>query len=304
MTTDEIFESGFVTAFIREYFDSNNFDFENKDRLLYALCLNESEKNEVTKEQIKVLKHEIKSLGFEDLSFAYLLSSKPDHPDYIQDYDKRIEYWLNKFSTYFRELIISFFPACYFEKNNLDNLDEIDLSLSDYFPQNIKPKFNTIKEFEALLNNEINDIINDYQVNGYWEFYFDDLTRFSALSKPLQTLYDLSDLFVKLDRLLMFQSFMNNSTTISEHPFKDDTTAELFEYIVTNWSYNKQQKWADIFITINDLDGYAIPYKNEYQVYIIQRFGYTGKFQYDKPKGATNRHKIELMELIKNFSKK
>lgn len=97
---------------------------------------------------------------------------------------------------------------------------------------------------------------------------------------------------------------IDKQTTPEINPFKGMQTSELFEYIVTNWSYTKQQKWANLLIAINDLDGYAIPYKNEYQSYIIRRFGYTGKFQYDKKAKDTNRHQIELMELIKTFSKK
>lgn len=93
-------------------------------------------------------------------------------------------------------------------------------------------------------------------------------------------------------------------TTPEKTPFRDQQTKDLFEYIVEKWKYNRQQKWADIFININATDGYAIPYKNDYQAYIIQRFGYTGKFQYDKLKKANNRNYKELMELIEKFSKK
>lgn len=87
-------------------------------------------------------------------------------------------------------------------------------------------------------------------------------------------------------------------------PFTDPKTHELFNYIVDGWSYDKGQKWADIWNLINDLENYTPPYKNEYQNYIITRFGYTGKFQYDKPKKDGNRDKQNLLELIENFSKK
>jgi hypothetical protein len=89
-----------------------------------------------------------------------------------------------------------------------------------------------------------------------------------------------------------------------ETPFTDPKTHELFNYIVDNWNYNKGQKWVDIWNVINDLENYKPPYKNEYQNYIIQRFGYTGKFQYDKVKRDGNRDKQNLMELIETFSKK
>jgi hypothetical protein len=140
-----------------------------------------------------------------------------------------------------------------------------------------------------------------------------DINRISKRSP-----FDHSRSYFIASVILKYQSELNkilNEKPIDEkpidklntpviNPFKYKQTAEIFDYIVTNWSYTKQQKWANIFNSINDLDGYSIPYKNEYQSYIIQRFGYTGKFQYDKKATDTNRHQIELMELIKNFSKK
>jgi len=96
----------------------------------------------------------------------------------------------------------------------------------------------------------------------------------------------------------------NKPKTAIKNPFKDKPTAELFEYIVKNWDYKKNQKWADIWKEINESDNYKAPYQNEYQTYIIKRFEYTGRFQYDKAKDHQNHNRIELIDLIKNFSKK
>lgn len=98
----------------------------------------------------------------------------------------------------------------------------------------------------------------------------------------------------------------NNETEPIQHPFKDDDTAKLFEYIVENWKYDKDQKWADIWNGINESANYKPPYQNEYQSYIIKRFKYTGRFQYSywKDKAPSNRNRNNLIDLIKNFSKK
>jgi hypothetical protein len=93
-------------------------------------------------------------------------------------------------------------------------------------------------------------------------------------------------------------------TTTKETPFIDDKTKELIEYLVKNWRYNKQQKYADIYTTLDGLGEYKMPFKSDYQDYIIKQFGHTGKFQYDKVKSTQNQNKKELLELIKNFSKK
>ena len=88
----------------------------------------------------------------------------------------------------------------------------------------------------------------------------------------------------------------------SDHPFNDDTF-KIFEHLVEKWKYDKQQKWADIFIELDATD-YKMPYKNDYEAYVRKTYGYTGKFQYDKQKKETNRNRIALLELINNFSKK
>lgn len=88
------------------------------------------------------------------------------------------------------------------------------------------------------------------------------------------------------------------------HPFKNDKTFQLFDYIVDNWNYNYNQKWADIWNEFNYSNDFVAPYKNEYQTYIIKRFNYTGKFQYDKIKHQDNKDRKRLIELIEKYSKK
>jgi hypothetical protein len=89
------------------------------------------------------------------------------------------------------------------------------------------------------------------------------------------------------------------------HPFKDEKTFELFNYIEDKYNYKKAQKWADIFNAIkHNNNGKEPAYKNEYRAYIIKRFQYTGKFQFDYEKKETNRDKQDLIKLIEKFSKK
>lgn len=109
--------------------------------------------------------------------------------------------------------------------------------------------------------------------------------------------------FIKILEHYLKESKKEDESEI-KHPFKNDETFYLFNYIVNNWNYDKQQKWADIWNAINDSDLYHAPYPNEYRSYIIKRFGYTGKFQFDKLKKSTNRNQIDLDNLIKSFSKK
>ena len=60
METKEIIESGFVKAFINEYFENKIYSFyPDKDRLLYALCSSEIEEQQVTINQIEITKSKI-----------------------------------------------------------------------------------------------------------------------------------------------------------------------------------------------------------------------------------------------------
>ena len=70
MGIEEIFESGFVKAFIAEYYEYKIHSYyPDKDRLHYILCNSEAEKIEVTNKQIEYTKSEIINLGWEALSF-------------------------------------------------------------------------------------------------------------------------------------------------------------------------------------------------------------------------------------------
>lgn len=176
-----------------------------------------------------------------------------------------------------------------------------------------------IKSFWQFTIYEIEDFLKEtYYVSGYnykgFQLWFcNDKTDISNnlwyfLDEDKDPDY-YKQYFKKVIELLKnFQcvNFLPNETTEQNNqtPFTDPKTHELFNYIVDNWNYNKGQKWADIWNVINDLENYKPPYKNEYQNYIIQRFGYTGKFQYDKVKRDGNRDKQNLLELIQMFSKK
>lgn len=155
--------------------------------------------------------------------------------------------------------------------------------LFDHHPSIFREQIDKIKEEHKRINKEIEE---------------DDLHQIIA--------DHLKHLSQKRDQIV--ESLINSITQKKEQPvttpFTHPKTHELFNYIVDNWSYNKGQKWADIWNVINDLENYKPPYKNEYQNYIITRFGYTGKFQYDKPKKDGNRDKQSLLELIETFSKK
>jgi hypothetical protein len=222
MMKEQIFESGFIIAFINEYFEDKIHSFyPDKDRLLYILCNSELEKHEVTKEQIEITKAKISELGFEGLSYAYLLSCKPESlHNYIEPYE-RFDFWLHKFSEEFENNIIAFDPItkAFCKYKNIAELsieaikDEDDFW--EIYPDSEKPKIeelviNIFKEVELLSLIECN--IDEFQKNEYWEFEFKEYEKFINASKPVEILFNFCELLVQLNRLEMFSEFLKIET--------------------------------------------------------------------------------------------
>jgi len=200
----------------------------------------------------------------------------------------------------------------------------INNNIKTYYYFGFEKAFNTLfKEIEKPENytfDNCNFISNYWQIIQYFilKYEHEEFNDLSIYENKI-LMKDIDELYVLYNKPEIFVSFSDeeNDITISlndilnfkllpdpKTPFTDPKTHELFNYIVDNWDYDKGQKWADIWNAINDLENHKPPYKNEYQNYIITRFGYTGKFQYDKPKKEGNRDKQRLLELIKEFSKK
>ena len=216
MKTKEIIESGFVKAFIAEYFEDKIHSFyPDKDRLLYVLCSTDIEKQQVTAKQIEVVKSEIQKLGNEDLSFAYLLSCKPKSISghkYIEP-DKRFDFWLNRFCEEFIDSINTFTPiieACNLFESKISN-EDFENEFWEMYPASQKPKENCLPfviQRESELQNEIEYTISEYKKNEYWEFDFEEYQKFIDTSKPIELLLNVSELLVQLNRLEMFNEFL------------------------------------------------------------------------------------------------
>lgn len=238
MTKQEIFESGFVRAFIEEYFEEQKYNSNKKDRLLYALCENDKERNLITKTQIESIKSTIQKLGFEELSFSYLLTCNIKHHEYIEP-NQRNKFWIDRFIDEFDEHINEFNPIsvamCLF--NNTSELDKLEpeaFELEDEFwemyPDSLKPEIQdslAIVTAETKLLWQIEYDIEQYKKGEFWEIDFDDYQKYIDFSKPLELLFDLSELLVQLDRLIMFKHF----GTIETSPLKSNVKqlSEQFE---------------------------------------------------------------------------
>jgi hypothetical protein len=198
----------------------------------------------------------------------------------------------------------------YIDKNKVEI--EIPKIISKFSNLHIKYNYDRAKAI-----NELRDIfVKDIEQRNQYKILIDEKielfqTNLTKVENKLNEIYRFGLTLIEMD-LFYIKQFIdevklklknqeNKETTIT-NPF-NEKTAELFEYIVQNWNYDKQQKWADIWVEINELVNYKAPYQNEYQTYIIKRFEYTGRFQYDKAKYPQNRNRIELIDLIKKFSK-
>lgn len=223
ITKDEIFESGFVTAFIREYFDEQIYSYyPDKTRLLYMLCENDEEKQKVTKEQINSIKTKISDLGFEELSYGYLLSCDAKSTHHYIEQRERFEFWLKRFAEVFEENIEDFdqITKAFCKYKNITQLTIEAIKNEDDFwetyPDYQKPEIeelvvNIVEEAELIELIECD--IEDFQENEYWEFHFEDYRKYISVSKPIELLYNLSELFVQLHRLEMFRDFLHDESS-------------------------------------------------------------------------------------------
>lgn len=254
METKEIIESGFVKAFIVEYFEDKIYSFySDKDRLLYVLCSTDIEKQQVTAKLIEVAKSEIQKLGNEDLSFAYLLSCKPESisgPNYIEP-DKRFDFWLNKFCEVFIDSINTFTPifeACKLFKTEISN-EDFENEFWEIYPASQKPKENCLpfviqREFELL--NEIEYTISEYKENEYWEFDFEEYQKFIDTSKPIELLFNVSELLVQLYRLENFNEFLLPPQQIETKTDQETQTENNVDLsTIEDWLYEFKEKMND-----------------------------------------------------------
>lgn len=89
-----------------------------------------------------------------------------------------------------------------------------------------------------------------------------------------------------------FSSSTNNGNSIN-HPFEDDNMYELFKYIINNWEYDKDLKYAYIFNEIMP-EGHQ---PKEYEKFIRNNFKPIGKFNYNN--AVSTNIITELRNLIK-----
>jgi hypothetical protein len=241
MEKEEIFKSGFIEAFIEGYFSHYTYNhYPSKDRLLYILCNNEEEKEEVTIEQISHAKIKISKLGFNELILAYLVSGKKESREYIAE--KRHEFWVSRFAESFDDKMVDFDPiykaVCSYNKVKKISRKcfETEDDFWEFYPDLYKPK---IRDMIRIITNEVELIehiefeIDNYIENEYWEFDFDEYQKYIEGSKPLELLFNLCELLVQLDRLEMFNSFKQSEQLISNQQTKTEqeqpkTFEELF----------------------------------------------------------------------------
>ena len=238
LSTEQIFESGFVRAFIEEYYEEKFHSYyPDKDRLLYVMCSTDAEKHEVSKKQIEFTKIEINKLGWEDLSYGYLMSCKKDTVFYF-DTDIRFIFWLKRFTEEFQDNTNTFCPVfdtltklndnIEFKKRlSAENGEFWNLIHKDLRPKNQNFMLEDLVELEIDLVNQIEYDIEEYKANNGWEINFDEYEKYIESNRAIEDLFILSELFVQLNRLEKFQSFIL-STSQAESKTKEQNIKHAF----------------------------------------------------------------------------
>lgn len=220
MDIKTVTESGFFKTFIAQYLEHHIYTVHSpKDKLLYVLCDNETEKEIVTKQEIEKLKMQIKELGFEELSFAYILGSDPKSNYYIKDYDKRTEFWLNKFAEDFHDHINSLtvvndnveeISKLYKKHHEDHDEDEFHIYFWDIMAEHrpIDDNIMFVIGKEQDLVDQLESDIESLQEDELFDINFDNYKKYIEYVKYIQILFQYCDLLLSLHRYEMFKSFL------------------------------------------------------------------------------------------------
>ena len=265
--TKEIFESGFVRAFIEEYYeDKIHTYYSDKDRLLYVMCSSDAEKHEVTKKQIEFTKNEINKLGWDDLSFGYLLSCKPDSgPNFIEPNDRFI-FWIKRFAEEFQDNTDTFFLVTdtinklknnpgFIKKLYAENGEFWDIIDKKRRPKNLNSKLQDLVNLEVNLANQIEYDIDEFEGNNIWNFGIDEYEKHIESNRAIEDLFNISELFVQLNRLQMFQELLQipaqneEKKIIHKQTHNNKKEISLSDFLYNKSDFDKLIKIQDEFRT-------------------------------------------------------
>lgn len=340
MGNEEIIESGFIRAFINEYYEHKIYSYyPDKDRLLYVLCSTTEEKREAIFKEIEKTKSIIKTLGYEGLSFAYLLSCKPESSVNYIEYNKRYDFWLSRFTEEFEENFQTFHPI-YNALLIFTDKEEVEVAsfykedeFWEAYPERRSPKIKDLllvfsaeteleaeiqfvieerkmtseeiesykkgkKELREMLSGEESEKEFQYTDDDFkksWEIDFEEFEKYVKISKPLEDLFNLSELLVQLERLEILKGVLKPFST------KQINKAELkIDRIALKYVYERRQ------ITRENSDEIVKSYGHNSGERLFQRFIYFSSATNRKnvtnprtPKKLKNR--IELIEGVYEY---
>ena len=264
MTKTENYQSKFVAAFINEYFEKQIYSYyPDKDRLLYVLCESDEEKQKKTSEQINSIKNSIIDLGFEELSYAIILSSRPESREYIEE-KNRVDFWVNNLTELYEDSITGFNPITEAVDDAAEDLEK-ESKFWGMFPNSQKPKNQNVKTIipnEIDLIELINNNIEEFLINGYWDIDFEEFENYVELSKPIELLFSMSELLVQHHRLEMFEEFLLENNASTPHPvvpivkpnFDDNAANDFFEIVKMYFDKEQHIVLKETLSNLSDLD--------------------------------------------------
>jgi len=216
MTKNQIAKSGFFKLFIASYIEQENYLLTDRLRLLYILADNDEQKQKLTLIEIEKLKDKIKSFNKNEcelLSYSYIASTKPNHPEFIK-VENRFNFWVEKFTENYIDNIIEFnIVTRYYKKmkkyNNDGDFEDKFWNLLKYYKPE-KTDINLIMSNETKLIELIKETIKwNRGFSDSWEIDFDDFKYFTNTNIPILLLFEHCELLFALETLAMFKSFIN-----------------------------------------------------------------------------------------------
>lgn len=220
-----------------------------------------------------------------------------------QSLSKNIESFFNLI------LLRDYEPYCY-QIEDLDKTTLIDYINQYYEHYKQKTKYSSLNGFKendfnyVMLKQRIEYVKNQIDKNQIKQVdkLKNRLNIFDNTQTPLITFYSSYLNIIEISEYLNniyddVTNFNPDNETDIKHPFKDPETYDLFNYLVDNWDYKPDIKWAYIY---NFFDDPKI-YQNEYERYVKETQNFKGLFKYNN----ANSKKVydTLNQLKKSFIK-
>jgi hypothetical protein len=236
MTTNQIIKSGFIKAFLTDYFNTEVYISQpERIRLIFSLYRLKAERENVVINEIEELKKEILKMKVRDLqvlAYEYIASCDEKSKNFVTPFERNA-HWLNEFAKYYAKRNPSFTLFLgQFEKFTKGKSGKNQVELESNFLNlywNLMPKetdLTIVKIKEKELINELKAIIDNYQKTSSWDIDIQKFRYYINYSVAIYNLFAAADLLVISFKLASWGRILANVRNPQSLIFKNSDSTE------------------------------------------------------------------------------